>query len=113
SIATDLILNASQPAECGPLYHALNSLIMYRDRARGPQTPADGSLELAEQTPPDPAQSASAGDPTAMPVVEPDAFAPPKESMTGVAVEPGGSPDANASGINADAVVDAQPEPTP
>ncbi|MBX3435985.1 MAG: hypothetical protein KF861_00620 [Planctomycetaceae bacterium] len=32
SIATDLVHNAARPAECGPLYHALNSLILYRDR---------------------------------------------------------------------------------
>jgi hypothetical protein len=34
AVANDLIRNSSQPADCGPLYHALNSLIMYRERVR-------------------------------------------------------------------------------
>ena len=49
SISTDLIHNASQPAECGPLYHALNSLIMYRDRVM-PQPSTDVvTPELAQK----------------------------------------------------------------
>lgn len=53
SIATDLIHNASQPAECGPLYHALNSLIMYRDRVRTQPTPAvEAPSELAQSPEP-------------------------------------------------------------
>jgi len=33
SVAQDLIHNATQPAECGPMYHALHSLVLYRERA--------------------------------------------------------------------------------
>jgi hypothetical protein len=109
SISTDLILNASQPAECGPLYHALNSLIMYRDRARGPQTPIEESLELADT----PRQNgdATAGDPMALPVVEPDAFASPKRTTTSVAIEPNKS--ATRDTPVAETIAEPQFEPTP
>jgi hypothetical protein len=83
SIATDLIHNASQPAECGPLYHALNSLIMYRDRARGPQTPIEELLELAEtvtETKLPTGADVKTQNPTALPIVEPDAFIAPRSS---------------------------------
>lgn len=56
AIATDMVHNASRPAECGPLYHALHSLILYRDRMSLPQ-PATPET-LAEQ-PPQPDSSAS------------------------------------------------------
>ena len=39
AIATDMVHNASRPAECGPLYHTLHSLILYRDRV-APAQPA-------------------------------------------------------------------------
>lgn len=34
SIARDLVENKSAPADCGPLYHALHSLVLYRQRTR-------------------------------------------------------------------------------
>lgn len=34
-IATELIQNQNSPADCGPLYHSLDALVLYRDRARG------------------------------------------------------------------------------
>ena len=38
TLATDLIDNATQAAECGPLYHSLNALKMYRARVAPAQT---------------------------------------------------------------------------
>ncbi|MFG0335539.1 MAG: hypothetical protein ACF8TS_19435 [Maioricimonas sp. JB049] len=35
-VANDLVTNSSQPAECGPLYHAVHSLVLYRDRVAPP-----------------------------------------------------------------------------
>lgn len=35
SLATDLITNASQPADCGPLYHSLHALVLYKQRMQG------------------------------------------------------------------------------
>ncbi len=32
SVAVDLINNANQPAECGPMYHALHALLLYQQR---------------------------------------------------------------------------------
>lgn len=32
AVARDLINNANQPADCGPLYHAMHSLVLYRER---------------------------------------------------------------------------------
>jgi len=34
SIARDLVNNRQAPADCGPLYHALHSLVLYRQRTR-------------------------------------------------------------------------------
>lgn len=48
SVATDLIHNAAKPAECGPLYHALNSLMMYRDRVKPAETPSLQQPQLAD-----------------------------------------------------------------
>lgn len=62
AVARDLINNANQPADCGPLYHALHSIILYRDRVAprsAPSSPAP--LELAQAKPlstPEPATAA-------------------------------------------------------
>ncbi|QDU37440.1 hypothetical protein Mal4_17520 [Maioricimonas rarisocia] len=40
AVANDLVTNSSQPAECGPLYHAVHSLVLYRDRV-APPAPAE------------------------------------------------------------------------
>ncbi|MEZ6065414.1 MAG: hypothetical protein R3B90_06820 [Planctomycetaceae bacterium] len=41
-VANDLIVNANAPAECGPMYHALHSLVLYRERVapKSETTPA-------------------------------------------------------------------------
>lgn len=52
AVARDLINNANQPADCGPLYHALHAIILYRDRVAprsAPSSPAP--LELARTKP--------------------------------------------------------------
>ena len=61
SISTDLIHNAAQPAKCGPLYHALNSLIMYRDRVKPRPTPTQepAQPELAVDPAPNREQAAA------------------------------------------------------
>lgn len=35
-VAQDLIDHRSEPVECGPLYHAINGLVIYRDRVSKP-----------------------------------------------------------------------------
>lgn len=66
AVANDLIRNSSQPADCGPLYHALNSLIMYRERVQPRQEvavapPAADDLEQppVDAGPPPAAETAS------------------------------------------------------
>ena len=40
SVSQDLIDNRLQPVDCGPLFHALHSMILYRSRTiRPPKTP--------------------------------------------------------------------------
>lgn len=39
TLANDLIRNASQPADCGPLYHSLHALILYKQRMNLNATP--------------------------------------------------------------------------
>ena len=34
AVARDLVEHADEPAECGPLYHALHGLVLYRERTR-------------------------------------------------------------------------------
>lgn len=46
TLANDLIRNASQPADCGPLYHSLHALILYKQRMEMNTTPA-APAELA------------------------------------------------------------------
>lgn len=49
SVSRDLINNANQPADCGPLYHALHSLVLYKQRVAPPETPyASPATELVE-----------------------------------------------------------------
>jgi hypothetical protein len=68
TLATDLIHHASKPADCGPLYHSLDALVLYRDRvAPKPVTPPS----VAE------AQTPAAPAPSAQPAVPPPAALPP------------------------------------
>jgi hypothetical protein len=53
AVARDLTTNANQPADCGPLYHALHSIILYRDRVAPKSTPSSQpATELAKSDPP-------------------------------------------------------------
>jgi hypothetical protein len=53
AVARDLVNNANQPADCGPLYHALHSIILYRDRVAPKSTPStQPATELAKGDPP-------------------------------------------------------------
>lgn len=116
SIATDLIHNASQPAECGPLYHALNSLIMYRDRARGPQTPIEELLELAETPQADSAESTDtpqAQAATGLPVAQPDAITAPKRSTASTTARPNKPAESDKSAEEPTETSKPEPEPAP
>ncbi len=53
AIARDLIENKAAPADCGPLYHALHSLVLYRQRTR-PEL-ADATIVEPPVAPPAPA----------------------------------------------------------
>ena len=53
AIARDLIENKAAPADCGPLYHALHSLVLYRHRTR-PEL-ADPAIVEVPVVPPPPA----------------------------------------------------------
>lgn len=49
-LSRELIENRQKPTDCGPLYHSLDALIIYRDRVRppAPQTPSeDKAPEIA------------------------------------------------------------------
>jgi hypothetical protein len=50
TLANDLITNATQPADCGPLYHSLHALILYKQRMQA-GNPSASSAELARQAP--------------------------------------------------------------
>ncbi len=50
TLASDLIRNATQPADCGPLYHSLHALILYKQRVQPTATPA-ATPELAQKAP--------------------------------------------------------------
>jgi len=54
ALSNDLVANRQRVIDCGPLYHTLNSLIIYRDRLRQLQKPV-------EPTPTVPPQIADAG----------------------------------------------------
>lgn len=54
ALSNDLVANRQRVIDCGPLYHTLNSLIIYRDRLRQLQKPV-------EPTPTVPPQVADAG----------------------------------------------------
>ncbi len=64
SVARDLINNRQAPADCGPLYHALHSLVLYRQRTRPGL--ADPTLVEAAPVPvvtPQPKIPATVGEP--------------------------------------------------
>lgn len=47
ALTTDLLEHRRDPAECGSLYHALDALVIYRDRTYGK---ADAQVAAAEET---------------------------------------------------------------
>jgi len=50
TLANDLIRNASQPADCGPLYHSLHALILYKQRVDISPAPSIPSELAAKET---------------------------------------------------------------
>jgi hypothetical protein len=68
SVATDLVHNSSRPAECGPLYHALHALVLYRDRV---SSTAPAVPENLVQRPVSPAPSVNASEVRSPAPVEP------------------------------------------
>jgi len=51
AVASELIVNRSQAADCGPLYHAVHALVLYRDRTvrnPGSTVPAGKESDLTE-----------------------------------------------------------------
>ena len=64
ALCTDLIVNRQRQIDCGPLYHTVNSLMIYRERIRatrpsvGP-TPESAPMPLATQPAANPTQSPS------------------------------------------------------
>ena len=51
TLANDLLRNASKPADCGPLYHSLHALVLYKQRIEPEQQPSQHKEELARTTP--------------------------------------------------------------
>jgi hypothetical protein len=51
NVATDLIRSSNSPVECGPMYHALHALMLYRERIT-PEPSTPQPEQLAAPTPP-------------------------------------------------------------
>ncbi|REJ75844.1 MAG: hypothetical protein DWQ34_20835 [Planctomycetota bacterium] len=49
SVARDLVVNSNQPADCGPLYHALHALVLYRERVGDTPPTVEPPTEVAEK----------------------------------------------------------------
>jgi len=81
SIARDLVENKSAPADCGPLYHALHSLVLYRQRTR-PELEDPTVVEMAS-----PSSPTSTSQPAITMPAKSDGSGAPKESKDGF-VEP-------------------------
>jgi hypothetical protein len=78
AVARDLINNANQPADCGPLYHAMHSLVLYRERVMPKsETPP---AELVTTEPPQPIPQPM---PEGLPEVKPERLMPlPERTAT-------------------------------
>ncbi len=87
SVATDLIHTSNRPNECGPTFHAVSALVLYRDRMtpRAPAALAAQEPEAAPRTEPaaTPQAEAKANKPTASADLPSDAWRSRKPS-TGV-----------------------------
>ncbi|MCA8999557.1 MAG: hypothetical protein KDA80_21355, partial [Planctomycetaceae bacterium] len=85
-LARDLIENASAPAECGPLYHSLHALTLYRQRMAPDLTPT-APAELAT------APNAKPLDAGSVVSVEPDKSADPNaETLPQITAQPPSKP---------------------
>ncbi|MCA9080005.1 MAG: hypothetical protein KDA58_05570 [Planctomycetaceae bacterium] len=76
ALALDMVVNASQPADCGPLYHSLNALKMYHDRvapSRTQQTPEQLAQTPAEAAPQ--VKDTPMEQPRELPTIDPSAVA--------------------------------------
>lgn len=77
TLCYDLIRNAHEPSECGPLYHALHSLVLYRERMNSDslQLPQPSLVSTPATTPAGPISNketlSEEAKPTAAPVVQP------------------------------------------
>lgn len=98
AVATDLIRNASAPAECGPMYHAVHALVLYRERV-APERSTPAGEELAQGRPaPSQSPSSSGGSPAApstapspAPTVSRPPAVPPPAPVAGAPPSPTGS----------------------
>lgn len=95
TLASDLIRNAVQPADCGPLYHSLHALILYKQRVQPDSVPT-APAELAVK----PSAPAAAGPLTLS--------APDDESMPGNKSPSQSAPVATAPAAPAQPVATAQ-----
>ncbi|HWL08398.1 MAG TPA: hypothetical protein VNQ76_08340 [Planctomicrobium sp.] len=50
TLANDMIQNASQPADCGPLYHSLHALVLYQQRMKAAQPQTEPNATPVEET---------------------------------------------------------------
>jgi hypothetical protein len=72
AVARDLINNANQPADCGPLYHAMHSLVLYRERVtpKSPQPPAELVTTEPAQPIPQPVEEPAPMTAESLPLIE-------------------------------------------
>jgi len=87
TLANDLIRNASQPADCGPLYHSLHALILYKQRINMNTAP-EAAPELADQ------QKVNAG---ALTLSKPDGESMPLSAQEMKNVHPSATADAGST----------------
>ncbi len=58
TLANDMIQNAAQPADCGPLYHSLHALVLYQQRMQPQNEPtAQEQLTAKPELPQNPART--------------------------------------------------------
>ena len=76
SVAQDLVTHRRTAADCGPLYHALHALVLYRQRMGVTPSQESQPPEVLAQTDPDSSEEATDNNPESQPVevVEPEQF---------------------------------------
>lgn len=92
TLANDMIQNAAQPADCGPLYHSLNALVLYQQRMKAfEQTePVEQAVAKPDSTELESTPEANDGSPT--PSAEPHILTTPKSTQ--MAPAPKSTPEA-------------------